>query len=396
MKYRKVGKTGVEVSPLGFGMMRLPKTSGGEVDYKLSESMVRYAIDHGINYFDTAYVYLNGESEKVTGRILEGGLRDKVYIATKSPVSRFKQASDFDNCLTEELERLQTDRIDFYLLHALTAQSWKNKVKKFDFLSKMEAAKKSGKVRFIGFSMHDHFDLFKEMVDCGVPWDFCMIQLNYMDIEFQAGVKGLKYATDKGLGVMIMEPLRGGFLADVPPKIREVFDNAEPKPSQKAKSANLSDQKKTLKTPVEWAFDFLWNMPEVTCALSGMNKMEHVRENIEYANRAFPGMLSKEENAVLDRVMKRIAEFSVVPCTGCGYCIPCPVGVDIPRHFQMFNRLKLGVDPNRIKNEFTHLKKSPASWNECFECHRCQRVCPQHIKVEAELKAVAAEMEELK
>ncbi len=387
MKYRKVGRTGAEVSPLGFGMMRLPKIGNGDVDYKLSETMVRYAIERGINYIDTAYVYLNGESEKVTGRILQGGLRDKVYIATKSPVSRFKQASDFDNCLTEELERLRTDRIDFYLLHALNAQSWKNKVKKFDFLSKIEDAKKSGKVRFIGFSMHDHFDLFKEMVDCGVNWDFCMIQLNYMDIEFQAGVKGLKYATDKGLGVMIMEPLRGGFLADVPPKIREVFDSAGSGPSK--------DSLKP-KTPVEWAFDFLWNMPETASVLSGMNKMEHVRENIEYAERAFPGMLSKEENAVLDRVIKRIAEFSVVPCTGCGYCIPCPVGVDIPRHFQMFNRYKLGVDSKKIQNEFARLKKSSGSWNECFECKRCERLCPQNIKIETELKTVAAEMEELK
>lgn len=372
MQYRKFGKTGCDVSVLGFGCMRFPTNEDGSIDEPAVDAMLKFAVDRGLNYVDTAWPYHGGESESVLGRVLAGGYRDKVYLATKSPIGMLKSPADFDRILDAQLKKLQTDHIDFYLLHNLNGINWPNVALKFKTLERLEAAQKEGKIGHLGFSFHDHYDVFKEIVDYYPNWEFCLIQLNYLDVEFQAGVKGAKYAADKGLGVAIMEPLRGGFLADIPARAAEIFAAA---PIQKSQ--------------VEWAFDFLWNMPEVSLLLSGMGKMKMVEENVEYAHRAAVGMFGPEETEILEAVQKRFEEYSVIPCTGCSYCVPCPMNVAIPVVLTIYNRLQMGVpleDCNRMYAQIPPPYGDKASL--CFDCHRCERLCPQKIKIVDELKKV--------
>ena len=367
MVYRNVGNTGVRLSPLGFGMMRLPK------DEDVAIKMVREAINEGINYIDTAYGYLDGKSEGITGRALADGYRDKVYLATKMPVWLVKKEQDFDTILKEQLKRLQTDQIDFYLLHALDQKKWEI-VKEFNLIEKMKEAREAGKIGYIGFSFHDTIDLFKEIVDSFDGWDFCQIQLNYMDTEYQAGIEGLKYASDKGLGVIIMEPLRGGFLAEVPGNVKEEF----------ASCKEASDR-----SVIEWALDFLWDMPEVGTVLSGMSTPEQAMQNVEYAKRSNVGMLSESEHKTIKKVQDLFRKYNTVPCTGCSYCMPCPQGVAIPQSFAAYN------EAFRDKN-YEKAKRQYDTWTVCFGrqadacvgCCECESKCPQGIKISEMLKKV--------
>lgn len=355
MVYRNLGNTGVRLSPLGFGMMRLPE------DEKVVTKMVRDAIDAGVNYIDTAYCYLDGKSESLTGRVLSDGYRDKVYLATKSPVWLIEKETDFDRILNEQLRRLKTEQIDFYLLHSLNKSSWE-KVKKFGLIDKMKAARDEGKICWIGFSFHDTYDLFTEIVDACDEWDFCQIQLNYLDTEYQAGLKGMEYAAEKGLGIIVMEPLRGGYLANVPENIKDTFGND--------------------KTPVEWAFDYLWDMPEVGTVLSGMSDEMQVSQNIKYAERSDVGMLSDKDKEIISAVQKEFRQIGTVNCTGCSYCNTCPKGIAIPQSFSAYNSALLKDNFPQAKHQYVDwVPRFGALPSECIACRKCEEICPQHLKI---------------
>lgn len=361
MVYRDFGNTGVRLSPLGFGMMRLPE------DEKTSVEMVRSAIDAGINYIDTAYNYLGGNSEFITARALADGYRDMIHLATKMPVWMIEGEHDFDRILGEQLKRLQTDQIDFYLLHALNRDSWK-KVLRFDLLRKMQEAREAGKVCYLGFSFHDTFDLFKEIIDAFEEWDFCQIQLNYTDVYYQAGLKGMKYAGERGIGIVIMEPLRGGFLANVPREVSEVFSEGE--------------RCGFRRTPAEWAFDFLWDLPEVGVVLSGMSTPEQVAENISYAERSAPGMLSEAEHQILKKAYRQFLNYNAVPCTGCAYCMHCPKGIAIPQSIAAYNEAFKEHNYKKAKKQYEEwVPLFGAKPSACISCRQCEAICPQQLEV---------------
>lgn len=360
MKYRSFGKTGCQVSQLGFGCMRFPTVDNtpfsGQIKEEEACRMVRYAIDAGVNYIDTAYNYHSGCSEKVLGRILQDGYREKVYLATKSPTFLMKEESDFERFLNEQLERLQTSYIDFYLLHALDADKWKNVVLKFHLLDKLEAARAAGKIRFIGFSFHDDYSAFQTILNGYTDWDFCQIQLNYIDTAYQAGIKGLEDAAAKGMGVVIMEPLLGGKLAEPPAELAKALPDS--------------------KSPARWGLEFLWNRPEVSLVLSGMSNIPQIEENLAIADTAQPNMLSNDDLAVLNQAKIIFQTMALVPCTQCSYCMPCPCGLDIPAIYQLYNRSACERDLKTVTADYFSLT-TPAA--ECVQCGICQGLCPQHI-----------------
>lgn len=379
MLYRKFGKTGVEVSSLGFGCMRLPLANpaakfhedDGEIDEAKATAILRQAIDSGVNYVDTAYPYHQGNSELFVGRALAGGYRQKVRLATKLPSWLITSRSDMDRYLDEQLKKLQTDHIDFYLVHTINKLFWPNLLKNgvFDFL---EAALADGRIGHAGFSFHDELGLFKEVVDA-YDWSFCQIMYNYMDVDYQAGTAGLEYAAARGLGVVVMEPLRGGRLATgIPPAVQAVWDKATVK-----------------RSPAEWALRFVWDDPRVSVVLSGMNESEQVAENVRIAGQAAAGSLTEPEKRLIAEA-KAIYEARIkVGCTGCRYCMPCPHGVDIPGCFTLYNNAHIFDDvvTNRIFYN-AHLGQEKKASN-CVECGRCEEHCPQQIPIRAALKETA-------
>jgi len=381
MLYRKLGKTNEKVSALGFGCMRLPIIDGDvtKIDEEKAIEMIHHAIDKGVNYIDTAYPYHGtgmgggGESEPFVGRALKDGYREKVNLATKLPTWLIKTREDMDKYLNEQLERLRTDKIDFYLVHALTKGGWEN-LKKLGIDEFLNSAIKDGRIRYAGFSFHDDLDVFKEIVDY-YDWSFCQIQYNYLDENFQAGTEGLKYAADKGLGVVIMEPLRGGKLInDLPEEVTNAFDKAEIK-----------------KSPVEWALRWVWNHPEVSVVLSGMNVMEHINENLKIASVALPNSLTEKELEIMDTVKKVYTERTKVNCTGCQYCMPCPAGVNIPKNFTQYNQYYMLATPQtegEFKVHYNIFVDVSEKADKCVECGKCESHCPQGIKIRQELKNV--------
>lgn len=361
MEYRSFGKTGLRVSPLGFGMMRLPK-AGEQIDEASAIANLRWSIDHGLNYVDTAYNYLDGQSEWVTGRALQDGYRDRVFLATKCPVWKIEKPEDFDRLLEEQLTKLQTDHLDFYLLHALDKERWEKTVLAHDVPERLLAAKKAGKVRNIGFSFHDTLDTFREIIDYWTEWDFCQIQLNYVDTRHQAGLAGLEYAASKGLGVVIMEPLRGGYLANVPEHVAQIL-------------------RKSGKSPVELGLDFLWNRPEVSVVLSGMSTMEQVRQNMAYAESAKAGMLTGQDLGLLQQAEAALRASETVPCTGCNYCSVCPQGIAIPQIFTAYNACRTTMSLWSGQQKYAEAAKAGALADACVNCGACQEQCPQHIAI---------------
>ncbi len=361
MENRKFGNTGLTPSILGFGMMRLKKRADGTLDEEWAIKTLRNAIDNGLTYVDTAYVY--PDSERVTGLCLQDGYREKVTLATKTPVSHFKCEEDFERILNEELERLQTDHIDLYLMHALSDERWEY-VEKFNVIEKMEKAKAEGKIRHIGFSFHDSYESFERILNAYDGWEFCQIMLNYQDVNYQAGLKGMRLAHEKGLAVVIMEPLRGGALANVPADVAEMLP----------------------KSPVESALDFLWHHNEINVVLSGMGETEQVEQNMEYASRATAGMLSDAEYAQLLAAGDKMRSHVSINCTACGYCGVCPNDIAIPDIFAMYNRAQLDGDSVRSMNEYRALEERNQSG--CVECGACVAACPQHINIPEELKKV--------
>jgi len=376
MLYRKFGKTNEMVSILGFGCMRLPLLPGSDstkIDEKLATEIIRYAIDDGVNYIDTAYPYHGigmgsaGQSEPFVGRVLRDGYREKVKIATKLPSWLIKTRADMDKYLNEQLERLQTDTIDFYLVHALNSTLWKN-VKEAGIAEFLDQAIRDGRIKHAGFSYHDKEENFNEIAD-GYDWSFLQIQYNYMDEEFQAGRKGLEYAAQKGLGIVVMEPLRGGKLAvNLPEDVQTVFNRAAIK-----------------STPAEWALRWVWDHQEVSLLLSGMNSMDQVKENIKIAQTATENTFTCPERQVIEDVKNVFRQRVKVNCTECGYCMPCPSGVNIPGCFSFYNNYHVFG-----REEMYRMLQPEQRASNCIECGQCETNCPQSIEIIEELKNVRA------
>lgn len=362
MQYRKFGKLDWEVSALGFGCMRLPVIDGkmDSIDDPQAIGMVRHAIDNGLNYVDTAYAYHEGQSESFVGRMLKDGYRKKVRLATKMPAWLIKEKTDFDRYFNEQLERLQTDHLDLYLLHSMSGTRWP-RLRDLGVREWAEKAIAGGRIGAIGFSFHDELPAFKQIVDDYDKWNFCQIQYNYLDIEHQAGTEGLKYAASKGLAVVIMEPLLGGALANSPEPVEKIFKDADP-----------------ARTPADWALQWLWDQPEISVVLSGMSTPEQVDQNIASAGRSKIGNMSSDMQSVIHRARATYEMLGVIPCTKCLYCQPCPHGVVIPRIFELFNQGVLTGQYWLSRDLYRHLSDGERASN-CEDCGECEEVCPQGI-----------------
>jgi uncharacterized protein len=377
--YRNLGKTDKKVSILGFGCMRLPITHGNpeRINIPLATKMLHHAIDQGVNYVDTAYPYHGvsaaggGKSEIFLGNALRDCYRDQVYLATKLPSWLIQKKQDFNHYLDEQLQRLQTDRIDFYLLHGLNQNLWKN-LTNLDVIDFMDSALEDNRIRYAGFSFHDEFESFKEIVN-SYNWSFSLIQYNYVDQEFQAGKAGLEYATAKQLGTMIMEPLRGGCLSNnIPPDIQAIWDQAEVK-----------------RTPAEWALRFLWDQPEINMVLSGMSTMEHVKENLRIAEDGYPNTLTDEEKDLIQEVRESYQARIQVGCTACNYCMPCPNGVDIPLNLNLLNDFYIYQNMEKPAGNYTFLSAKKMSASYCTDCGECEEKCSQNLPIRKYLKETA-------
>ena len=372
MQYRQFGKLDWKVSALGFGCMRLPVINNDQsnIDEALAIKMIRYGIDSGINYIDSAYMYHMGNSERILGKALKDGYRAKVRIATKLPAMIIKEAADFDRIFDDQLQKIGVDKIDFYLLQGLQKASW-TKIRDFDVLKWAEGRMAKGQIGRLGFSFHDKLPVFKEIIDSYDNWVLSQVQYNYMDVNNQAGRKGVEYAASKGLAVVVMEPLRGGKLSKTPPKsVAKIWQGAH---RQMA--------------PVEWAFQWVWNQPEISVALSGMSAFEQVKQNIEIAGRSGVGTLSDDDLKVIARVRKAYGTLAPVPCTDCKYCQPCPHGVDIPRIFQFYNDGIMYEDMETSRKMYNSpFMKPEARADKCEECGECLTKCPQHIEIPDWLK----------
>lgn len=374
MKLRKFGKLDWQVSALGFGAMRLPTVGDdhSKVDEPEAIKMIRYAIDHGVNYVDTAYPYHGGNGEVVVGKALKDGYREKVRLATKLPTWLINSREDMDRIFNEQLKKLQTDHVDFYLLHSLNGETWEKMVE----LNVFEWAEKTmgeGRIKYLGFSFHDDYEVFKRIVDGYDKWTFCQIQYNYENEDIQAGTRGLKYAASKGLAVVIMEPLLGGALANPPPAVKQIWDEAG-------------------KHPVETALQWLWSKPEVSVVLSGMSTMEQVKQNVEFASRSGIGILKDEDLKLIARVHRTYKELCPIPCTKCGYCMPCPNGVDIPRNIELYNN---GVAYNSMgASKWAYNNNLPAEnrASACVGCRTCEEKCPQKIKISEWMQKIDKEL----
>jgi predicted aldo/keto reductase-like oxidoreductase len=368
MKYRKFGRLDYQMSALGFGCMRLPtkdnKPMSGNIDEEESVRLIRSAIDRGVNYVDTAYIYHSGNSESAVGKALADGYRSKVKLATKSPTWIMESAADFDRILDEQLKKLLTDHIDFYLLHGLGKELWENAVLKFGLIEKAEKAIKDGKIGHLGFSFHDKQESFKPIVDGYNRWDFCLIQYNYMDTETQAGAAGLEYAASKGIAVIAMEPLLGGRLAKPPADVRKIFNEYG-----------------TRRSPAQWALQWVWNQPGVTSLLSGMNSMEQLDENLEAAQSLSDMPFSKEDKELIGRVRSGFLKRAVIPCTKCGYCLPCPRGVDIPGVLDAYNSSVIYNDMRTSQFIYRWFIDEAERASACVQCGQCEEKCPQQIGI---------------
>ena len=376
---RSIGK----VSALGFGAMRLPIDKKFNVIEDEAIKMIRYAIDHGVNYVDTAYPYHNGQSEVVVGKALKEGYREKVFLTTKSPLWLVKSKKDFHRLFDEQTERLQTNP-DIYLFHGMNKERLE-KVKELRLIDDIKLLRDQEKIKYIGFSFHDSFEVFKDIIDY-YTWDCCQIQYNYLDIDYQAGTKGLKYAASNNIPVIIMEPIRGGKLAipehklDTRPEIKKILEESKIKRSM-----------------ADWALQFLWNQREVSIVLSGMSTMQHVIENVESANNSGINTLTDEELETISKLRKTYKNFDIVPCTSCGYCMPCPNGVTIPSVMRIMNEIAYWGERGKPRVAFFYdrMVKSPEELEEkktegeefegaaslCIQCGECLDKCPQQIDI---------------
>ena len=371
MQFRDFGSLDFRPSALGFGAMRLPVLAGEDgrpdherIDYELATAMLHRAIDGGVNYVDTAWMYHGDTSETWLGEALKGGYREKVKVATKMPVWKVEKPADFDRILAIQMERLQLDHVDYYLLHSLDANHWRTVLEQGQ-LASAERALADGRIGHLGFSFHGEYEDFVEIIAATDIWELCQIQFNFMDEEYQAGRRGLELAAGKGLGVIAMEPVRGGALArNLPPQIAAVWDEAPLR-----------------RSPAEWALQWVWNEPAVSFLLSGMTTMQHVEENLEYAERSRPGLLGADELALVARVRDVLRERSPIPCTSCRYCMPCPQGVTIPDVFELYNDGHIYDDQLRRQWAYSMFFTDDERADRCTACGECVPVCPQSIDI---------------
>jgi len=380
MQYRKLVEGGDDLSVLGYGCMRFP-TKNGRIDEEKAESQMLYAFENGVNYYDTAYPYHAGRSEVMLGKFIKkNNLREKVYIADKLPAFLVNKPEQIPKYFNTQLERLDTEYIDYYLMHMLDSlKSWE-KLKKFGILEFIKEKKESGQIRHIGFSFHGRPEEFIKILE-DYDWEFCQIQYNYLDEYNQAGLAGLKKADEMGIGVVVMEPLRGGNLAaKAPDKVKEKFNEYSEK-----------------RSPAYWALRWIWNHQEVGVVLSGMNVDEHVVENIEVAKKTEPNSMSSEEIRIVDDVKEIYRELMKVPCTGCNYCMPCPVNVDIPSTFSDYNNKYFFNDR---QSQFQYIGRvvgmggsGKSGADQCIDCGKCERHCPQEIEIRKELKVAHKELD---
>ncbi len=367
MQYRKFGPLDWKASALGFGAMRLPVLDGdsGKIDEPLATAMIRKAIDSGVNYVDTAYPYHQEQSERFVGRVLKDGYREKVRLATKMPSWLVKEQADFDRFLEEQLKRLDVDHIDFYLLHAMNAKSWQN-YRDLDVFSWAEKRMAEGLFNHLAFSFHDDYPVFESIVNGYDNWTMAQIQYNFIDINYQAGQKGLKLAADRGLAVVVMEPLRGGRIAKNPP------------PPPVAEVWQKSDRDWT---PAEWALQWVWDQPEVSLALSGMSTMEQVEENLVTASQSEVGKLTQEDQEMVRLAREAFSSLAPIPCTQCEYCLPCPSGVAIPSIFNIYNEAEAYDSWSHSRWAYNKQLKPELRADNCIECGECEAVCPQNIRI---------------
>ncbi len=370
MKKRTYKTSNEEVSLLGFGCMRFPMNEDGTINKKETFKMMDYAYEQGVNYYDTAYPYINGTSEIIVGEWLSSKERSSLYLATKSPVWDLHSMEDFYAKLNEQLSKLQTEYIDYYLLHALDKSKW-DQINAFDLIAHLDEVKASGKVKKIGFSFHDEYPMFEEILN-SYDWDFCQIQYNYMDVDYQAGKKGYELAKSKGIPVIIMEPIKGGQLANVPQEIKTLFNEVAPQ-----------------KSDASMAMRFVGSHEHVLTVLSGMSTLEQVKDNVNTFQDFVP--FSEEEYTVIEKARKIFLERVQVLCTQCGYCMPCPFGVNIPRNFTILNNSHIYDNFAGGKSRYCDLKEAAA--HTCVGCRVCVDKCPQHIDIPEKLLQVKEELQ---
>lgn len=375
MEYRKMEKLGISTSLLGFGCMRFPTNADGSINEEEALAMIDKAYQSGVTYFDTAYPYHGGKSEEVTGKALARYPRDSYYLATKLPIWEVKSVSDAERIFQEQLKRLQKEYVDFYLMHALNAGSWKT-VKELDLLGYCEKQRAEGKLKYLGFSFHDGYEAFEEILTA-YPWDFCQIQLNYMDKDTQATLKGVKLAKKLGIPMIIMEPIKGGSLAKLPyDGIDELFKKARPEASTSS-----------------WALRYVASFDNINVVLSGMSTMEQVEDNLKTFAHFEP--LSETEQSIIEQVADALSRRVQNGCTGCRYCMPCPAGVDIPKCFSIWNRYHIYENINETKWSWTQSIEASQKALNCVKCGKCEQACPQHIAIREDLVRLQEELDSI-
>lgn len=369
MQYRKFRTQDRENSFLGMGVMRLPEDEDGRVDSQQGVDLIRYAVDHGINYIDTGFTYHGGMSERIVGEALKDGYREKVIIADKMPIWLVRSEEDVDRYFTKQLRRLGVDCIDMYLIHNIIPANWR-KTQKYNVLPYLEKQKEEGRIKHIGFSFHGDYELFKEVIDA-YDWEFCQIQLNYLDKDEQATLKGLEYARSKGIDVIVMEPLKGGRVTDrVPESVQAIWDDA-------VESGTVTADR----TPAEWAFRWVAAQPGVSLILSGMNSYEQLDENIALFSKDDVDVLNEDELIVIDRVAAEYNSKIKYQCTGCGYCMPCPKKLEIPKIIDYLNAWYAFDKNPSTKMEYSTWIGDGFHASDCLHCGECEKKCPQSLPI---------------
>lgn len=378
MLYRELGVTGLKLSILGFGCMRLPVINGdnGKVDMDLAVPLIRTAIDNGINYLDTGYPYHGGQSELAISKAVKDGYREKVFIADKLPIWMVENRKDMDHYLDEQLSRLDIDCIDFYLLHTVKENYWENLISN-GVLEFLDDAIADGKIKHTGFSYHGELELFFDVID-SYNWDMCQVQYNIVDQNYQAGREGIRYAAANGVGVVVMEPLRGGSLTrNVPEEVQEIWDESTVK-----------------RDPAEWALRFVWDLDDVDVVLSGMNNLDELKQNLNTADYGYPNSLNSEDKEIIREVKSVYSQRKQYNCTQCGYCIPCPEGVDIPANLLQLNNAYMFQDNDNAKmNYYMTVKEEKRAFN-CTGCGECEKICPQMVPIQEALRDVCKKFDQ--